>query len=368
MRIASSTIQFASQRVALAQRTVRESLRAWVGPQRPDFEGRERAATPAALADAARQQVAQMAQAAQAAAKARPASAEVQRPGQAEAGPGLDEDPKMLLIKTIIEKLLGKKIHVISAKDLEACRRAAEAPTPASEAAGEAAPAHPARAGFGIEYDRQETYTEAETTTMAAAGVINTADGKQVSFTLSLNMSRSFTAEASFSLRAGDAVRKDPLVINFGGNAVQLTDTKFAFDIDADGQADQVSFLRPGSGFLALDANGDGAVNSGSELFGARSGDGFAELTGYDTDGNGWIDEADRVYAQLRVWVKDGQGKDSLTALPQAGVGAIYLGKATTPFDLKDEQNQMQGQVRTSGVYLREDGTAGTVQQVDLAV
>jgi hypothetical protein len=35
---------------------------------------------------------------------------------------------------------------------------------------------------------------------------------------------------------------------------------------------------------------------------------------------------------------------------------------------LKDNQQQLQGQVRQTGVFLRENGTAGTLQQIDLAV
>ena len=41
-----------------------------------------------------------------------------------------------------------------------------------------------------------------------------------------------------------------------------------------------------GSGYLALDKNGDGTINDGSELFGTRNGDGFADLAQYDEDGN----------------------------------------------------------------------------------
>ena len=41
-------------------------------------------------------------------------------------------------------------------------------------------------------------------------------------------------------------------------------------------------------------------------------GNGFSELAEYDSDGNGWIDENDEVYDQLKVWVKDENGKDTL--------------------------------------------------------
>ncbi|HSI22686.1 MAG TPA: hypothetical protein VK959_06660 [Methylophilaceae bacterium] len=40
----------------------------------------------------------------------------------------------------------------------------------------------------------------------------------------------------------------------------------------------------------------------------------------------------------------------------------------TTPFSLNTATNQNLGLLRATGVYLNENGTAGTLQQVDLAV
>ena len=167
---------------------------------------------------------------------------------------------------------------------------------------------------------------------------------------------------------AGDAVRKDPLVINFEGNAAELTGEKFDFDIDADGVDDRISFVSSASGFLALDRNGNGRIDDGHELFGARTGDGFAELAAYDSDGNGWIDENDAIFAELRIWTKDSSGADQLGTLAQHNIGALYLGQAATPFDLKDAQYNQHGQILSTGVYLFEDGRAGTMQQLDLFV
>lgn len=42
---------------------------------------------------------------------------------------------------------------------------------------------------------------------------------------------------------------------------------------------------------LSLDQNGNGEIDNGTELFGTKSGDGFADLARYDLDYNGWIDE-----------------------------------------------------------------------------
>ena len=39
-----------------------------------------------------------------------------------------------------------------------------------------------------------------------------------------------------------------------------------------------------------------------------------------------------------------------------------------TPFALKDAANALQGEVKASGVFLRDEGSAGTLQQIDLTV
>lgn len=65
-------------------------------------------------------------------------------------------------------------------------------------------------------------------------------------------------------------------------------------------------------------------------------GSGFKELSVFDEDNNGWIDENDTIYEKLRIWIKDGKGNDQLLALGQKGVRAIYLGNVATDFSLKN--------------------------------
>lgn len=272
-------------------------------------------------------------------------------------------DPKLQAIISLIEALTDKKVRLFNPDEL---KHGGTSPPHARHAAEAAQPAQ--RQGWGVEYDRRETIRESERTTFTAEGVINTSDGKEISFRLALEMRREFFQESSISVRKGDAVRKDPLVINFNGSAAQLTDTKFDFDIDGNGEMDSISFVGAGSGFLALDKDDNGAIDNGLELFGTQSGNGFADLAAYDGDGNNWIDENDAVYSKLLVWSKDAAGQDTLDTLAQRNVGALYLGNIATPFDLKNSANDLQGQVRSSGIYLREDGSAGTLQQIDLIV
>ena len=120
---------------------------------------------------------------------------------------------------------------------------------------------------------------ESESTSFSAKGVIQTADGRQIGFSIDLQMSREYLEETSTSIRAGDAVAVDPLVINFNGSSADLTDEKYSFDLNSDGTEEQMSFVGQGSGLLALDLNQDGVINDGSELFGTASGDGFADLS-----------------------------------------------------------------------------------------
>ena len=139
------------------------------------------------------------------------------------------------------------------------------------------------------------------------------------------------------------------------------------FDIDADGTAENIATLGAGSGYLALDKNQDGTINNGTELFGAKTGNGFSELSVYDQNRDGWIDEHDTVFNQLKIW-QGGGGNGGLTSLRDAGVGAINLASQLTPFALKDSNNQLLGEVKATGIYVQENGTVGTVQQLDLAV
>ncbi|MCR5389003.1 MAG: hypothetical protein K6E56_07145 [Lachnospiraceae bacterium] len=211
-------------------------------------------------------------------------------------------------------------------------------------------------------------HSETETTTFATKGIVQTADGRNIGFNVELSMSRSFMQETNL-LEVCDYIKTDPLMINIGTDIPSVSDQKFLFDLDADGKKEKISFAGKGSGFLALDKNGDGKINDGSELFGTKSGDGFKDLAAYDEDGNGWIDENDDVFNKLKVWTKDENGNDKLIDLKKADVGAIYLGHEETQFSLKDEYNRLNAEVKKSGIFLREStGAVGTVNHVDLVV
>lgn len=346
MKIADAQVQMESGHTASIRRETRESLHAWTGARRPDFAAGTPQATVVVLTDAAR--------AAQASATAETAAAE-------EAADAVESSPQLQLIKAMVEALTGRRIRVLHADELRPDVEPVALQDPRAANT-------PARAGWGVEYDRHESHDEAESTRFSAEGLIRTRDGHEIRFSVSLAMSRTYHEESHTSVRAGDARRKDPLVLNFDGGAAELSASRFSFDLDGDGAAEAVPLLHGGSGYLALDLDGDGRIGSGRELFGPQSGDGFAELARHDTDGNRWIDENDPVFGRLRVWSPSASGDGTLASLRQRNVGAVYLGSLATPFELRSTGNESLGAVRSSGVYLSENGEAGTVQQIDLSV
>lgn len=212
-----------------------------------------------------------------------------------------------------------------------------------------------------------ERYHESEQTRFNAQGSVTTADGRSIDFKMTSQMQRQFYSESQLQIEKGFILR-DPLVVNFGGEPATLTIDKVAFDLNSNGKPEDISFVGAGSGFLALDKNQDGLINDGNELFGTLSGNGFADLSHYDEDNNGWIDENDDVFSQLKIWHKTPQGLDELSGLLSLNIGAISLQHIETPFSLKADNNQTLGQVVSSGVFLSEDGKAGTIQQIDLVV
>jgi hypothetical protein len=211
-----------------------------------------------------------------------------------------------------------------------------------------------------------EIREETEDTVFYADAIIKTEDGQKVHFQIDLKMSRSFRQE----LRIESESRRltDPLVLNFAGTAADLGETSFDFDLNSNGETEQISSLKSGSGFLALDKNQDSVINNGSELFGPSNGNGFAELSVYDLDDNDFIDENDPIFDELKIFTQDSKGSQHLSSLKERGVGAISLGSIETPFDLRDGQNSLRAKIRSTGVFIGASGNHGTLQLVDFAV
>jgi len=233
-------------------------------------------------------------------------------------------------------------------------------------------------------YGIRETHTvEEQYVSFASSGNVTTADGRSIDFNVAFEMSSRF--EQYYREESMDVINLcDPLVLNISGDMIGLSDQKFLFDLDADGQKEMISSPLKGNAFLALDKNKDGLINDGSELFGTKSGDGFSDLSAYDTDRNGWIDENDAVFDLLKVWYRDESGEDKLLSLKESGVGAIYLGSADTNYVLRNSLNNTEadnasdnanevsdssdvnGVLRRTGIFLYENAMAGFIAHLDM--
>lgn len=281
------------------------------------------------------------------------AAPEVGAPSAVEKAEEAGVEPRMLLLAQIIAHFFGRDVVIFVMQPPESGAREPEADPVVRTS---------------VSAHQTTLEAEFESTRFQAGGMVQTADGREIEIAVELNLSRSFVEWSQLDVGAAERRLEDPLVINLDAASATLNGTRFRFDLDASGREDSLPTLNAGSGYLVMDHNGNGVIDDGSELFGALSGDGFADLRAYDADGNGWIDRADPVFEQLQVWIGAGSDQERLKSLEQLGVGAIYLGSATTPFTLADQRNEQLGQLRSTGIFLYQDGQAGTVQQLDLAV
>lgn len=271
-------------------------------------------------------------------------------------GAGLDS--KLMSIIRAIESLTGKKINLSFLKKLNS----SETKTPQTEPSNTPNELQ----GWGVIYQHERHEVKEESLNFSAQGSVKTQDGRAIDFSFALSMQNRSESHESMSFKAGDALI-DPLVINFGTATVSISDIEHEFDLNLDGKSDTFNFVGNGSGFLVLDKNKDGLINDGSELFGPTLGNGFKELSAYDIDANNWIDESDAIFKELLIWTKDDKGTENLFTLKEKGIGALYLETATTPWELKNSSNSA-GVMKESSIYLNENGTVGTMQEIDLKV
>jgi len=233
---------------------------------------------------------------------------------------------------------------------------------PAGMMADGAMPEGPELKGRGFTVMELIHTSESESCTFAASGNVCLADGSTRDFNVGYHMERQ---EESTSVGVGTF--RDPLMLDLGAPENKFGANAIEFDIDADGDTERVKMPTGNTAVLFIDNNRNGKADDGSELFGARSGDGFADLAKLDSDGNGWIDEGDAAFADLKLWQTGEDGKSEVKSLAEAGIGALATQNASTPFTIKND-GEAVGQQRASSVWLGETSGAGLVRQVDLAI
>jgi hypothetical protein len=111
---------------------------------------------------------------------------------------------------------------------------------------------------------------------------------------------------------AGDqGAASTPLVLAFAGERVQFgAGDSSAFDLAGRGMSVATDWPAASTPWLALDRNGNGRIDDGSELFGsaallasgAHAANGFQALAELDDNGDGRITPADAAWSRLTVW------------------------------------------------------------------
>jgi hypothetical protein len=139
------------------------------------------------------------------------------------------------------------------------------------------------------------------------------------------------------------------------------------FDILNTGNPVNIGWISPNDALLAIDNNGNGTIDNGSELFGGGVGQGFAKLTTFDSNLDGVIDVKDTDFGKLSVWndVNTNALTDvgELLSLSKAGISSIALNKTTNTFTFNTDNvsgtgNSVLGEKTTA---LSKDGLLDVV-------
>ena len=168
------------------------------------------------------------------------------------------------------------------------------------------------------------------------------------------------TYELQVSLEAPGG---DPIVLDLNGDGVDLS-ASAAFDIDADGTPDQIGWIGPEDGLLAMDLDGSGAIEDGSELFsevfnGGSYADSLEALASLDDNNDGVIDARDTAFDRIVVWQDantDGITQDGeLFSISEHGIESVSLQAATVDIRTVDGNT-----VFAEGTYTSSDGGTGS--------
>jgi large repetitive protein len=176
------------------------------------------------------------------------------------------------------------------------------------------------------------------------------------------------SANSNLSITANSA---PPIVLDLDGDGVEFVPLAagVAFDYHGDGSADPTAWVGADDGLLAIDRNGDGIVNDGSEIvFGSGS---LTDLQGlaanYDSNQDGQLTAADDNFALFGVW-QDANSNGVTDAgefrsLSDAGIVNIGLVSDGIAYAAAGGEVAVAGQ----STYIKADGSMGIVADAAFA-
>ncbi|MBK6413806.1 hypothetical protein [Sphingopyxis sp.] len=162
-----------------------------------------------------------------------------------------------------------------------------------------------------------------------------------------------------------------PIAVDLDGDGTEFVSNAAGvkFDYDGDGMAETTAWVGADDGLLAIDKNGDGKVNNGSEL--VFGGGGLSDLQGlaatYDSNGDGKLDAVDADFAKFGIW-QDANSNGVTDAgefrsLISEGIISISLTSDGRAYIAADGQVQVRGEA----LYTRADGSTGKLADAAFA-
>ena len=138
------------------------------------------------------------------------------------------------------------------------------------------------------------------------------------------------------------------------------------FDVDGNGTPEQLRWIEPGFGFLALDRNGDGRIGSGLEISFTQDKAGAATdlegLAAFDSNGDDKLSAADLRFGEFLLWQDanaDGVSQAAeLRTLTAAGIASISLDGTPTGRTFANTDGNVI--LNTAG-FTFADGRSGTI-------
>ena len=218
------------------------------------------------------------------------------------------------------------------------------------------------------------TTLNAVTTPMGAALTLNFATGQYnyqppvpitvtatEVFTYVLTDRDGDTATANLAITISALV--PPIVVDLDGDGAEFVSSAAGvrFDYDGDGIAETTAWVGADDGLLAIDKNGDGRINNGSEL--VFGGAGLSDLQGlaaaYDSNGDGKLDAADTDFAKFGIWHDANSNgvtdAGEFRSLISEGIISISLVSDGPGYAAANGEVQVRGEAS----FTRADGSTG---------
>ncbi|OQX02761.1 MAG: hypothetical protein BWK73_41660, partial [Thiothrix lacustris] len=189
-------------------------------------------------------------------------------------------------------------------------------------------------------------------------------------------------AEEGRAATIAPTIRRDPLALDLDGDGIETTgtsDKSVFFDHDADGIKSRTGWLKSDDGWLVLDRNKNGKIDTGRELFGvdtllkdgSKALDGFSALKDEDKNNDNVIDKNDSIFNQLLIWKdlnQDGISQtNELTSLTKNQIISVGLDTDSVWKDLGNGNVQTAAGVFTkTNNQLGKSGETSPVVNLDL--